>query len=79
MQHDGGGFLDAATARSVTGGARSMRGDGTVDIPVYQVWPVQRWLRNDNSYRARWLLEQWSAESAFCEPQQEHAIESQQQ
>ena len=56
-----------------------MRGDGTVDIPGYQVWPVQRWLRNDNSYRARWLLEQWSAESAFCEPQQEHAIESQQQ
>ena len=42
----------------MTGGAQhargwhGMRGGGTVDIPGYQVSPVQRWLRNDNGYRA---------------------------
>ena len=50
-------ILDAATARSMTGGVRHDR----VDIPGYQFSPVQRWLRNDNGYRARRRLKRLAA------------------
>ena len=35
--------------------------DDRVDIPGYQVSPVQRWLRNDNGYRARRRLKRLAA------------------